>query len=318
MVFAQAVTVGDMVYYGSGTTTISEGETQRYKIFSYESSRDKWRPVDRCPVVGFGMVNFMDQLTLVGGAYESTKDDAKSPYALTGDVYTYDPETKEYEKSIPAMSAARLLPTVLTYGSTLISCGGVVLDERHDICVSTVEVYSSESMQWYRAEPLPLACTGMSYTTIHEHSYLLGGFTDTDFDHPTMIVFSVSLQQLVEDALLKSRVFGGGGAAALDSPTPKIWQKYPDAPRYAATATSIGGCLVAVGGSDESLEHKSGALHVYSPLTHSWVRMDDIPVMCFACAVARLPHSELLIIGGMGHDEDDALKTVFRGRVQLD
>lgn len=314
MVFAQAVTIGHMVYYGSGTTTISEGDTQRYKIFSYDSSCDKWKPIQSCPVVGFGMANFMDQLTLVGGAYESADVDTKS---LTGDVYTYDQETDEYEKSIPAMGAARLLPTVLTYGSTLISCGGVVLDERHDICVSTVEVYSCENVQWYRAEPLPLACTGMSYTTIREHAYFLGGFTDTDFDHPTITVFSVSLQQLVEDALTKSHSLGGG-AAAIDSPTPKIWQKFPDSPRYAATATAIGGCLVAVGGSDENLEHKSGALHVYCPLTHSWLRMDDIPVACFSCAVTRLPHSELLIIGGMGHDEEDALKTVFRGRILLD
>ena len=317
MVFAQAVCVGELVYFGSGTTTISEGDGQRYKIFLYDLSRDKWKPVDHCPVVGFGMSNFMDQLTLVGGAYESAGE-GKVPYALTGDVHTYSDRTGEFEPSIPSMPTPRLLPTVLTYGSTMIACGGVILDEKHDICVSTVEVYSSENTQWYRAEPLPLACTGMSFATIHEHSYLLGGFTDTDFDHPTMSVFSVSLQRLVEDALTRSRGFGSGGAAVLDSPTPKIWQRFPDAPRYAATATSIGGCLVAIGGSDESLEHKSGALHVFSPLTNSWSRMADIPVMCFSCAVTRLPRSELLIIGGMGHDEEDALKTVFRGRVHLD
>ena len=39
---------------------------------------------------------------------------------------------------------------------------------------------------------------------------------------------------------------------------------------------------------------------------------------CFACAAARLPRGELVIMGGMGHDEEDALKTVFRGRISLD
>ncbi len=70
MIFAQAVRVGGVVYFGSGTTTMSEGE--RCKMFSYHLATDQWKSVDNCPIVGFGMSNFNDQLTLVGGAYEST------------------------------------------------------------------------------------------------------------------------------------------------------------------------------------------------------------------------------------------------------
>ncbi len=69
MVFAQAVCVEGIVYFGSGTTTMSEAD--RCKMFSYCLANSKWSPVDNCPVVGFGMSNFMGQLTLVGGAYES-------------------------------------------------------------------------------------------------------------------------------------------------------------------------------------------------------------------------------------------------------
>ncbi len=241
---------------------------------------------------------------------------AKMPYALTGDVHRLCNEV--FEQSLPSMPTPRLLPTLVTFGSTLIACGGVVLDEKHDICVRSVEVFSNDSGQWFRAEPLPLAVTGMSYATIHNHCYLLGGFTDTDFDHPTKMVFCVPLQRLVEQALTHNRGFASSGATALDSPTPKLWQRFPDAPRYAATATSVGGCLLAVGGSDESLEHKSGALHVYSPLTRDWLRMDDIPVKCFSCAVVCLPGAgQLAIIGGMGEDDEQPLRTVFKGQLKL-
>ncbi len=318
MVFAQAITIGENIFFGSGTTTITESESVRYKIYKYSSSINKWSPVSNCPVIGFGMVNFEGHLTLVGGAYEG-QSGSEMPYSLTGDVYMYDDSCSKCEKSLPSMPTARLLPTVLAYGSTIIACGGIVLDERHDTSVSTVEIFSHLNSQWYSAEPLPFACTGMNCSTIQDHCYFLGGFTDTEFDHPTKSVFTVCLPKLVEDALVKkSSASNGITENGSDQAGEKIWQQFPDAPRYASSLTTIGQCLVAVGGSDETLEHKSGALHVFSPLTSSWLRLDDIPVACFACSVARLPKGELLLIGGMGHDEDDALKTVFRGRISLE
>ena len=317
MVFAQAVTIKDYVYFGSGTTTITESETVRYKIYKYDITGDKWSPITHCPVIGFGMINYENHLTLVGGAYESHSESDNTPYALTGDVYVYDDKYTSCKKLLPSMLTARLLPSVLTYGSTIVACGGIVLDEKQDVCVSTVEVYSNLTSQWYTAESLPFACIGMTFASIQDNCYFLGGFTDTEFDHPTKSTFFVSLPQLIEKALVKNTV-ATNGSTDPEPPEEKIWKKFPDAPRYASSLTAIGGCLIAIGGSDENLEHKSGALHVYSPLTTSWLRVDDIPVTCFACAVPRLPKGELMIIGGMGHDEEDALKTVFRGRISLD
>lgn len=310
MVFAQAVAVGDAVYYGSGTSTIGEASSSEcpHKIFKYHMVEDKWLPVPGCPVVGFGMVDYMGKLTLVGGAYESDSDSI----TLTGDVHTLETGGKEWKKLLPSMSTARLLPTLISFKSFIVSCGGFVMDNSHDICVSEVEVFSQEDLSWHRGEPLPMACIGMSATVVQDSCYLLGGFTDTDFDHPTEQVFTASLLVLVDAAVSKQ------GGKSLDQPAPRIWQAFQEAPRYASTATTIGGCLLALGGTDERLEHKSGALHVYSPLTDSWVRIEDIPIGCFSCAVAKLPSGEIMVIGGMGHDEEDALKTVYRGEIILD
>lgn len=305
------------MYFGSGTSTLTETECLRFKIYKYDSSKDKWSPVSHCPVIAFGMVNFQDRLTLVGGAYES-QDDSGSPFSLTGDVHVLSSDGSKFSQPLATMSMPRLLPTVLTYGSTIVACGGIVLDEKRDSCVSNVEVYSQLNSQWFQAEPLPFACIGMTYSCVRDYCYFLGGFTDTEFDHPTTTVFTVCLPQLIENALMKDSEGGASVPTDVDSKEAKIWQRFPDSPRFAASLTTIGECLVTIGGSDENLEHKSGALHVYSPITSSWLRLDDIPVACFACAVSRLPKGELLIIGGMGHDEEDALKTVFRGRISLD
>ncbi len=314
MVFAQAVAIGETVYFGSGTSTIGDAAGDcPYKILKYNSTWDKWSPITDCPVVGFGMVEYNGKLTLVGGAYESSAESSSSPYALTNDVHVLDENKKEWKKSVPPMPTPRLLPTTVSFESRIIACGGIVLDESHDICVSTVEVFDGEKKQWYRADPLPLACIGMSSAIIDDDCYLLGGFTDTDFDHPTHLVFTVSLTTLIEDAIKKHVMNGSHPRSPVH-----IWQKFPDAPRYASTAANIGGCLLALGGSDERLEHKSGALHVYSPLTSSWIRIEDIPVACFSCTVTKLGSGDILIIGGMGHDEEDALKTVYRGSICAD
>lgn len=53
-------------------------------------------------------------------------------------------------------------------------------------------------------------------------------------------------------------------------------------------------------------QHKSSALHVYLPLPASRLRLDSGLIACFACTVSCLPKGEMIIIGGMGHDEEAA------------
>ena len=191
-----------------------------------------------------------------------------------------------------------------------------MLDATHDQCLSSVEVYDGEIGQWHRAAHLPLACIGMTSAVVGGTCYLLGGFTDTDFDQPTTRVFSASLDSLVQDAV-GSRCGLVNGSLSEDHSGGSLWSELVDSPRFASTAANLGNCLLTLGGSDERLEHKSGALHVFSPLTNSWLRIEDIPVSCFASAVAKLPDGDLLIIGGMGHDEEDALRSVYRGQLLL-
>ena len=314
MVFGQAVTVGDSVYFGSGTSTLGEAASDcPHKILKYNSQQDCWTPLTDCPVVAFGMGCYLGQLALVGGAYESEDSESSSQFALTGDVHLLDEASQAWKTPLPAMLQARLLPTVVAHSRGLVALGGIVLDTTHDYCLSSVEVYDGDTSQWYRAEPLPLACIGMTSAVVGDTCYLVGGFTDTDFDHPTVQIFGASLSDLVQDAVGKHSLLNG----SLDSHSPHVWRAFLDAPRYAATAASLGNSLLALGGSDEKLVHKSGALHVFSPLTNAWIRIEDIPVSCFACAVAKLPGGELLIVGGMGHDEEDALRTVYRAEIRL-
>lgn len=313
MIFGQAVTVKDTVYFGSGTSTLGEISDCPHMILKYSVQQDHWCPLTDCPVVGFGMGCYRGELVLVGGAYASQNEGAGSPFALTGDVHLLDDTHQQWKKSLPPLLKARMLPTVVSHTHGLVAVGGIVLDATHDLCLSSVEVYNGESNQWYLADPLPLACIGMTSAVVGDTCYLLGGFTDTDFDQPTSQTFSTSLSGMVQDAMGKDGLVNG----SLDGHGSQVWTQLLDAPRYAATAANFGNSLLTLGGTDERLEHKSGALHVFSPLTNSWIRIEDIPVSCFASAVTKLPGGDLLIIGGMGHDEEDALHTVYRAQLVL-
>ena len=310
MIFGQAVTVRDRVYFGSGTSHLGEASSAP-RILCYSSAKNSWSSLPHCPVVGFGMGCFMGELALVGGAYGSADEGVSS---LTGDVHLLDEAQQEWKKSLPPLLKPRMLSTVVSHSRGLVAAGGIVLDATHDHCLSSVEVFEEQAGQWHRAASLPIACIGMTSAVVGDSCYLLGGFTDTDLDRPTTHVFSASLSSLLQDAMgSRSGVANG----SLDNQTSPVWSELVSSPRYASTAANLGNCLLTLGGSDEHLEHKSGALHVFSALTRSWIRIEDIPVSCFACAVAKLPGGDLLVIGGMGHDEEDALRSVYRAQLLL-
>ena len=315
LIFGQAITVRDAVYFGSGTSHMGEASSDcPHRILRYSPQRDSWTPLTDCPVVAFGMGCYLGELALVGGAYMSHDEGAGSPFSLTGDIHLLDEARQEWKRSLPPLLKPRMLSTIVSHAHSLMAIGGIILDATHDQCLSSVEVYDGETGQWHRAAHLPLACIGMTSAVVGDTCYLLGGFTDTDFDRPTTHVFCASLSSLVQDAVGSRCGLVNG---SLDDRGGHMWTELVSSPRYAATAANLGNCLLTLGGSDERLEHKSGALHVFSPLTRSWIRIEDIPVSCFASAVAKLSDGDLLIIGGMGHDEDDALRSVHRAQLLL-
>lgn len=311
MIFGQAVTVKEKVYFGSGTSHLGEASSAP-RILSYSPSQDSWSSLPHCPVVGFGMGCYLGELALVGGAYGSNDEGTSS---LTGDIHILNETKNEWKKSLPPLLKPRMLSTVISYSRGLAAIGGIVLDATHDHCLGSVEVFHEEVGQWLNSTPLPIACIGMTSAVVGDTVYLLGGFTDTDLDSPTTHVFSASINSLVYNAT--SSVSGQLVNGTASDETGTVWSELVSSPRYASTAANLGNCLLTLGGSDEHLNHKSGALHVFSSLTHSWLRIEDIPVSCFACAVTKLSCGDILIIGGMGHDEEDALKSVYRSQLTL-
>ena len=307
---AQAVVMGEKVYVGGGDP--KKGE-DRHHVFQYHTSRDEWSRLPPHPLIYFGIAQFAGHLITVGG------EGAEGGVAAK--VYHFKEESQEWEEFLPPMPTARCQLSVATTQSAIIASGGVT-DGGTTPC-ATVEVYSSESSQWYAADPLPVPYRSMTYVTIADTYYLLGGYGADSKTPATTTVLCASLASLVEKATSPTRQ-----SASHTS----VWKTLPDTPLKMSTAASLSGHLIAVGGykgktslpavAVRFLAFKVGVtlpispeLHAFCPLVNSWIRMadSDLPQSRSNCTAVQLSSNTMIVIGGMNNKLEET-KTVFIGQ----
>ena len=292
---AQAVVMGERVYVGGGLT---EKPDNKFHVFQYNTTRDEWSPLPPHTVCYFAMAQFTGKLITVGGGIPGS--------GPTGKVYRFKEEFQEWEEFITPMPTARPSLTVATTQSTIIASGGAtsVKDGKVVPC-ATVEVYCSETSQWYTADPLPVSCFFTPSVALANTYYLLGG-NDADALAVTTILYA-SLTSLIQKATSPNRQSA--------SCTP-VWKILPDTPLNASAVASLCGNLLAVGGHDSGIT--TSAVHAFFPFTNSWVRVTDgdLPEPRYMCTAVQLSSNTMMVIGG-SDDHSKHTKSVFTGTITV-
>ena len=294
---AQAVGMGEKIYMGGGATENVEDCNQ---VFQYDPSRNEWSHLPPHQVAGFAMAQFMGHIITVGGGI---------PHGggLTGKVYRFKEESQKWKQFLKPMPTARYCASVATTQSAIVaSGGGTGIRDGVTVPCATVEVYSSETSQWYTADPLPVPCVLMTSVTIADTWYQLGG-GGTDEKDLTTVLYA-SLTTLIQRAISPTH----------QSASPmSVWKTLPDTPMYMSTAASLSGNLLAVGGYNDKIP-PSPAVHIFFPLTDSWVRATtgNLPEPCYGCIAVQLSSNQLLVVGGKD-DQDKYTKTIFLGSITL-
>ena len=295
---AQAVVMGEKVYMGGGNP---EGEDDYDIIYQYSTSKDEWNRLPPRLVAFFAMAQFVGNLITVGGLSESAEKDY-----ITGKVYRFKEESQEWEEFLKPMPTARCACTVATTQSTIIATGGAtgVRDDGNVPCIA-VEVYCSETSQWYTADPLPAPCYLMSSVTITNTCYLLGG-VDADAN-PVATVLYAHLTSLIQKATSPTHQ-----SASHTS----VWKTLPDTPLMRSTAASLCGNLLAIGGSDG--ETISPEVYVFFPLNNTWVRIMTGALLepRAGCTAVQLSSNTMMVIGG-GDFVSYRTDSVFIGTVTV-
>ena len=248
-------------------------------------------------VLYFAMAQFTGHLITVGGGISS---------GATGKVYRFKEESQEWEEFLKPMPTARFGLSVATTQSTIIASGGATgFKDGKPVPCATVEVYSSETSQWYTADPLPAPYYWMSSVTIANTCYLLGG---SDADNKTVpTILYASLTSLVQKATSPTHQ-----SASHTS----VWKTLPDTPLKVSTAASLSGNLLAVGGHNTNTTFP--AINIFLPLTNSWVRImtGDLPQPRHRCTAVQLSSNTTIVTGGLDN-QNNYTKTVFIGTVTV-
>jgi hypothetical protein len=183
------------------------------------------------------------------------------------------------------MPNARHSPGVLSLQSALIVEGGYAL---HHTRIAVVEIFKPDTLQWYRTDPLPIACQSVSLVAIGNTCYALGGYGRSSLNQ----ALYASVDDLFGNAVPANQTW-------FSSDTQSAWKTLPNTPRYRPAAAVLAGYLLAIGGYQTS---KGGAtkkeVYMYSPSTNSWIYISDLPAPLSESAVAVLLSTEILVIGG--------------------
>ena len=282
----QPVVFGDVVFVASW---------YGHEVYKYETRSEKWSVLPPFPVrfYIYGIGQLSGKLVTVG---------VRDGSAFVGDVYTYEEETQQWEKSIPPMPTPRRWSCVVTYHSSIAVCGGGTTSGETNV----VEVFKSETSQWYTAAPLPVACLDLQYTIINDTCYLVGGY------HRRSIMCA-SLPSLFQSATPHNQ-------PSPDAQQQSVWTMLPDLPHHCSALTSInigGGTLLALGGvDDECSRSPSHDIHAYNPSTKSWMIVGSLPQACSLAAAELLPSGQVILIGGRDMCLN-WLKTVHIGTLEV-
>ena len=262
---AQAVWLGDKLYVGGGDT--SESQRDNARLYIYTPTTDTWSHIDT-PVYRFALITYQSQLVLVGGM-EFVGEQRDGP--VTNKLWTLT-EHGQWRETLPPMRTKRRRASAVEFAGNILVAGG---EDDKGRFTNIVEVYNGH--HWAIAQCLPKACYWMKSTVLNGHWYLMGGWEQGKE------VYCASLDSLVASCQPSEKPL-----------VPSVWKRVPDVPHEHSSIAVFGNGLIAVGGYPSP----SSSIHAYSPYTHSWVHVGDMPVgLRFTCT-AVLPTGELMVIGG--------------------
>ena len=247
-------------------------------VYSYDYEKQTWSSLPQCPHRYSSLAVVNGLLTVIGGRLGTE---------VTNQLFSLTDETKWVEQ-FPPMPTKRCLTAAVCSEKSLVVAGGIGKGRiRSDL--STVEVMETETLQWSTASSLPFRVKYVSATICQDCIYLLG--YDTSNEPRSVLACSLA------DLLLSCRpqsVVEWFKALTLQT----VWHRVADLPVRSSSCATLCGQLLAVGGSDDSFQNSSTAIHQYNPATNSWEVISHMPTARDYPLVAVLPGNKLMVVGG--------------------
>ena len=245
-------------------------------VLVYNSEKDDWSKLPKCPQKGFGLAVINDILTAVGG---SLGDWSSVP--CTNRLSSFS--GGKWETVFPPMPTKRRSPAVVSAQNYLIAVGGWGVGGR----LSTVEVMDMSTLEWYTAASLPEPVSSLTATVCGGHLYLLGGYGE--YGNEANAVFTCTLDSLIRSCHPPSRTPPHTSKAS-------VWQRVTDAPVVLSTCITLNGRVMTVSGRDS--HGPTPAVYMYNPESNVWQLLENMPTARSRCLVVRL-RDYIIAVGGL-------------------
>ena len=273
-----------------------DNDENEYIVCYYELAQDKWTTLPPLPVRWFGLGQVNGKLVAVGGR-------KKLDNRATNEIYSYNDRTHKWKQTIPPMPTARWSLSVLSLQSAAILVAGGRCTQSSNSYTDALEVFSAETSQWYRTDPLPTPCSSVALIDIGSTCYALGGYKYLSRLNQALYA---SIGDLFCNAVPANQTTHGGSSG-----TQSAWKALPKLPINQSAAAVLSGNLLALGGKGVSSIGNRKEVYMYLPLNNSWIYFNDLPAPLFGTAVVVLSSTEILVIGGEGNE--NRMNTAYKG-----
>ena len=280
---AQCAVVEDRVYVGGGRGEDQSDHAAQSQVFEYSLAEKKWTSLSQNHVCYFGLTNFLGRLVSLGGM--------SSDNSITGDVSVFEFSKNRWDrKRLLPMQTKRFHPSVISHGSCLAVCGGIVPGGNP---TNIVEVFVNG--QWCQGPRLPHRIC-LAKPTIADHScYLVGGAFSLTPLAPSNALISIPLSILLSPTPSDpyQNKWTEHRKHMCDFSTDKSSNYYP-------TITNHAGILLMIGGWSHTLSSPTDSVFAYSSEACMWVRADNLPEPCSRIAATpQLQNGAIMLIGGV-------------------
>ena len=254
------------------------------KVYSCQisSGDQQWSTLPDSHSYSFSLAVIDSLLTSIGGRTDlSVGPRTNTLLSLTGEG-----RERQWSEVFPPMPTVRNSHASVTTEQTLVVAGGYDGSKRID----TVEVMNIPNKQWSTTIHLPHPFVQISATICGDQLYLGGGYGEGD--KPSKSVLTCSLPDL-----LRPQSLGAKLRTLSLANKPGVWRHIKELPVTRSTLTTLGGHLVAIGGTDYS-DNPTADVRRYDPQTDSWHVIMKMKTKRYRPLVAVLPEDRLIVVGG--------------------
>ena len=243
-------------------------------LYRYKWSADSWEKLPQCQFYNSTLVIIHRALTAVGGVKDNKP---------IKELFTLQHDDNEWKEIHSPMKTARSCPAVASHKDFIVVIAGDVGGNNQ---TTKVELLQVESKMWYEVANLPQPVKFPSATILGSWVHVIGN---------DGCGFSCSLKYLPYSEPIEQESLS--------------WKVLPQLPVEHATAASLNGALVIVGG--QLKENKTTVNSIYQLVKGGeWVNMCTMTCERFDCLVVAPSPNSLMIVGGFGESTFHTLNVV--------